>query len=105
MSKKTKTVVVSEFSPQMPIPVATPKPKIGNGAATFKTATAAAKAAMEARDEARGYQQAAHATALAVTACRKRCEEAELIIRRDMWVITAMLAANFLMGMAFFFFE
>jgi hypothetical protein len=100
MSKKTKTVVLSEFSPQMPIPVATPKPKTGNGAATFKTATAAAKAAIEAKEEARGFQIAAHANAMAVTACRERCEDAELTIRKNMFLIAVMLVANFLLGMA-----
>ena len=53
MSKKQKTVVVSDFPQTRPIPVLEPSVKTGNGKATFKTATAAANAARDARDEAR----------------------------------------------------
>lgn len=52
MSKKVYANV-GNFSTNRPIPVLEPGVKTGNGKATFKTATAAANAARDARDEAR----------------------------------------------------
>lgn len=74
---KQKIVNIADFSPQAPIPVREPKPmKTGNGTATFKTASAAAKAAMQARDETRSLNAAAHANAKTAAEAQARCLQA-----------------------------
>lgn len=88
MSKKVYANV-GTFSPNRPIPVLEPEVKTGNGKATFKTATAAANAAREARDEARALtnecasylQQAAKAKEMA-SLC---CESMHRTVRRELW--------------------
>lgn len=53
MSRKTYTTNVGQFPANKPIPVLEKTVKTGNGKTTFRTATAAANAARDARDEAR----------------------------------------------------
>lgn len=53
MSRKVYTTNIGQFAANVPIPVLEQPVKTGNGKATFKTMTAAANAAREARDEAR----------------------------------------------------
>lgn len=95
MSKKVYANV-GTFSPNRPIPVLEPEVKTGNGKATFKTATAAANAARDARDEARALtnecasylQQAAKAK----EAARLYCESTYRILKFDFWWKLAIMA-------------
>lgn len=88
MSKKVYTTV-GAFPSNRPIPVQEPNVKTGSGKATFKTATAAANAARDARDEARALtnecasylQQAAKAK----EAVSLYCESMHRTYRRDFW--------------------
>ena len=88
MSKKVYANV-GNFSTNRPIPVLEPGVKTGNGKATFKTATAAANAAREARDEARALtnecasylQQAAKAKEAASLYCESTCR----LLKFDFW--------------------
>lgn len=88
MSKKVYANV-GNFSTNRPIPVLEPGVKTGNGKATFKTATAAANAARDARDEARALtnecasylQQAAKAK----EAASLYCESTYRRLKFDFW--------------------
>ena len=88
MSKKVYANV-GNFSTTRPIPVLEPGVKTGSGKATFKTATAAANAARDARDEARALtnecasylQQAAKAK----EAASLYCESMHRTYKRDIW--------------------
>lgn len=95
MSKKVYANV-GTFSPTRPIPVLEPEVKTGNGKATFKTATAAANAARDARDEARALtnecasylQQAAKAKESASL----YCESTYRRLKFDFWWKLAIMA-------------
>jgi hypothetical protein len=101
MSKKVYTTV-GAFPTNRPIPVLEPGVKTGSGKATFKTATAAANAAREARDEARSLtnecasylQQAAKAKEAASLYCESMHKNA----KRDYWLI-ALLLLNILVDL------
>lgn len=88
MSKKVYANV-GNFSTTRPIPVLEPSLKTGSGKATFKTATAAANAARDARDEARALtnecasylQQAAKAK----EAASLYCESTYRRLKFDFW--------------------
>lgn len=88
MSKKVYANV-GNFSTTRPIPVLEPGVKTGNGKATFKTATAAANAERDARDEARALtnecasylQQAAKAK----EAASLYCESTYRRLKFDFW--------------------
>lgn len=74
MSNHTKLVNVGEFSQGASLPVVEPKRKpTGNGKATFKTATEAAKAAIAARDETRSLNAAAQVNAKTAAEAQQRC--------------------------------
>lgn len=74
-----------------PIPVREPKMKTGSGKATFKTATAAARASQEARDEAWKHK-------LESKFIMERAERAERRIyvsnRRILWAMIALTLVN-----------
>ena len=97
MSKKQKTVVVSEFPQSRPIPVLEPAVKTGNGKATFKTATAAANAAREARDEAKEAAEHSRLEEIACENAKQICKLCALsintIYKRDWWWKIAILAS------------
>lgn len=113
MSKKQKTVVVSEFPQSRPIPVLEPAVKTGNGKATFKTATAAANAARDARDEARAALEEARElcrkSAGHVVKCMQIADEQDAqateistILRRDLvwkFALLVALVLNFGFGL------
>ena len=88
---------VGTFSPNRPIPVLEPGGvKTGNGKATFKTATAAANAAREARDEARSLMNEC-ARLLLKTAKNKEdarlyCESTQRRLKFDFWWKLAIMA-------------
>lgn len=65
------------------VAVGEPKPKTGNGKATFKTASAAANAAREARDEARESE----------AACKRYAEICGAYIDKDIENTRKLLAA------------
>ena len=95
---KIKTVSMNEFEQQYPIPVMQPKVKTGNGNATFKTATAAAKAAIEARDEAREHCDFSYANRLdavrQLNQCEKVKEDMQATLRMTMWGMVAFFGLN-----------
>lgn len=100
MSKKVYTTNAGAFPSHLPIPVLEPSVKTGNGKATFKTASAAANAARDARDEAKALaketadnlQQALKAK----QACQLYAENMHRLYKRDLWwkipLLLAMLA-------------
>lgn len=95
MSKKVYANV-GNFSTNRSIPVLEPGVKTGNGKATFKTATAAANAARDARDEARALtnecasylQQAAKAKEDASLYCESTLRR----LKFDFWWKLAIMA-------------
>ena len=96
MSRKAYTTNVGQFPANKPIPVLEPPVKTGNGKATFKTTTAAANAAREARDEAK---RAAERSCLESIACENAKQICELCAqsmhrtyKRDWWWKIAILA-------------
>ena len=98
MSKKVKTVSMNEFEQHYPIPVIQPKVKTGNGNATFKTATAAAKAAMEARDEAREHREFSYNNRLdavrQLNQCEKVKDDMQTMLRMATWGLVAFFGLN-----------
>ena len=96
MSRKTYTTNVGQFPANRPIPVLEPNVKTGTGKTTFKTATAAANAAREARDEARALtnecasylQQAAKAK----EAASFYCESTYRRLKFDFWWKLAIMS-------------
>ena len=96
MSKKVYANV-GNFSTSRPIPVLEPGVKTGNGKATFKTASAAANAAREARDEARALTNESADNLQQALKAKKMCELcAESVhrkLRRDLvWKFLLLLA-------------
>ena len=94
MSKKVYANVAN-FSTTRPIPVLEPGVKTGSGKATFKTATAAANAARDARDEARALtNEAADSLQKVLKAkqfCELCCESMHKNAKRDYWLISILL--------------
>lgn len=100
MSKKVQTTSASAFPRMAPIPVLEPPVKTGNGKATFKTASAAANAAREARDEARLAAEQSRMKSISCENAKQLCELcAESMYRtykRDWWWKIAILAGMLL---------
>lgn len=100
MSRKTYTTNAGAFPTNMPIPVLEPPVKTGNGKATFKTATAAANAARDARDEAKQAAERSRLEGIACENAKQLCELcAESMYRtykRDWWWKIAILAGMLL---------
>ena len=74
MSRKTYTTNVGQFPANRPIPVLEPNVKTGTGKTTFKTATAAANAARDARDEARALTNEAADSLQKILKAKQFCE-------------------------------
>ena len=74
MSRKTYTTNVGQFPVNKPIPVLEKTVKTGNGKTTFRTATAAANAARDARDEARALTNEAADSLQKVLKAKQFCE-------------------------------
>ena len=95
MSKKSYTTHVGAFPANRPIPVLEPNVKTGTGKTTFKTATAAANAARDARDEARALtNEAADSLQKVLKAkqfCELCCESMHQNAKRDYWLIFLLL--------------
>lgn len=89
MSRRVYKVNTSEFKTDVPIPVVAEPVKVGNGKATYKTATAAARAAESARDETRNMQDLCASYVLECErvklACRTYCESMWRLMKKDMW--------------------
>lgn len=96
MSKKTYTTHVGAFPTNLPIPVLEPPVKTGNGKATYKTATAAANAAREARDEAKQAAERSRLEGIACENAKRLCElyveSADRTFRRDLWWKAGLLS-------------
>ena len=103
MSKKLTTTTAGAFSLSRPIPVLEPPVKTGNGKATFKTASAAANAAREARDEARKHvivcENASNICNMCVESISQINQKA---LKRDIVILTA-LSLNIALGIFLFF--
>ena len=74
MSRKAYTVNASVFPTTAPIPVLEPPVKTGSGKATYKTATAAANAAISARDEAKEAAENARLEGIACQNAKLLCQ-------------------------------
>ena len=100
MTKPNKTPQTTT-SPAYPAPLVdlnARKPKTGNGNATLRTATAAAKASEAARDEARKAARETAGSRDEAWLCRRACEQAAfnadaVYSRMSAWAKIA-LAAN-----------
>lgn len=100
MSRKTVYASLGEFSNTRAIPVKEKPVNTGNGKATYKTATAAANAAKEARDEAKKAAEASRVYQIACDNAKTLCELcAESVIntcKRDLWwkilILVSLLA-------------
>lgn len=96
MSRKTYTTNVGQFPANKPIPVLEKTVKTGNGKTTFKTATAAANAARDARDEARALTNEAADSLQKVLKAKQFCELCSESMfrtyRRDFWWKVAIMS-------------
>ena len=101
MSRKQTIVHLGDFPPHRPLPVMEPALKTGNGKATYKTATAAANAAKEARDEAKATVEECKRMKTAVDNAKDVCqlyvESVTVRYQRDIYwkvVIVGLLLAD-----------
>ena len=96
MSRKTYTANVGQFPANVPIPVLEKTVKTGNGKTTFRTATAAANAAREARDEAKQASERSRLESIACENAKQICElcaeSMHRTYKRDWWWKIAILA-------------
>ena len=96
MSRKTYTTNVGQFPANKPIPVLEKTVKTGNGKTTFRTATAAANAARDARDEARALTNECASylqqTAKAKEAANLYSESTYRCLKFDFWWKLAIMA-------------